>query len=301
MSDSSGRRSRLINVGEAADRIRDGMTIAIGGFINAGHPMPIVRELIRRGVRDLTVVGPASGGLDLDLLVAAGCVRQLVSCYFGAETLAPIAPMIRRASERAEVDIFECDEGMYYAALRAGAQRLPFLPTRAGVGTSYPEVNRQLKVFSDPVRGEPLLAVPAIRPEIALLYVAASDVFGNAQHAGTGYGDRALYRAADCTIVFAERIVSNEEIRRDPAKTSIPGADAVVRAPYGAHPFASAGCYRIDEDHLREYLSACDALARDGERAPLEAYLQRYVHEPRDHVEYLEAVGLRRLLALAEH
>src|SRR5690606_26687812 len=104
------RTEKTASVAQAADLVRDGMTIALGGFINSGHPMPVVRELIRRRRKDLTVVGPASGGLDLDLLVAGGCVRKLVSCYFGAETLAPISPMIKRAAERGEIEIFECDE-----------------------------------------------------------------------------------------------------------------------------------------------------------------------------------------------
>jgi len=277
------------------------MTVAVGGFINSGHPMPVIRELIRRKVTGLTVVGPASGGLDLDLLVAGGCVRKLVSCYFGAETLAPISPMIKRAAERGEIAIFECDEGMYYAGLRAGAQKLPFLPTRAGVGTSYPFVNRALKQFADPINGEPLIAVPAIRPDVALLYAAQSDAYGNVQHVGTSYGDRALYRASDRTIVCAERIVSNEEIRRDPAKTSIPGADAVVRAPFGAHPFASPGFYLADDAHLREYLTACSAWVKHDDRGPLQAYLDRYVYGPEDHIAYLDEIGIRRLVSLGEY
>lgn len=302
MTQAPKRKEKLVSMAQAADLVRDGMTIALGGFINSGHPMPLVRELIRRKRRNLTVVGPASGGLDLDLLVAGGCVRKLVSCYFGAETLAPISPMIKRAAERGELEIFECDEGMYYAALHAGAQRLPFLPTRAGVGTSFPAVNPALKEFRDPIAGEPLLAIPAIRPDVAFLHAGFSDVFGNVQHVGTSYGDRALYRASERTVVFVEKIVSNEEIRRDPARTSIPGADAVVRAPFGSHPFASPGFYLNDDAHLRgEYLAACHALVRSGDDGPLQAYLERYVHRPEDHVDYLEVVGLRRLLSLSEY
>lgn len=295
------RIEKIASVGHAADLVSDGMTIALGGFINSGHPMPLVRELIRRGRRDLTVVGPASGGLDLDLLVTGGCVRKLVSCYFGAEALAPISPMIKCAAERGELEIFECDEGMYYAALHAGAQRLPFMPTRSGVGTSYPVVNPALREFRDPVAGEQLMAIPAIRPDVAFLYAGYSDAYGNVQHVGTGYGDRALYRASERTVVFVEKIVANEEIRRDPARTSIPGADAVVRAPFGSHPFASPGFYLSDDAHLREYVAACNAQVRSDDAGPLRAYLERYVYGPDDHVAYLETIGLRRLLSLSEY
>src|SRR5680860_357463 len=123
-----GRRSVVIEETDAAQGLRDGMTIAIGGFINAAHPMALVRQLVRSGVRDLTNVG--------------------------AEGLAPIGPAFRRAAQEGELDIFELDEAHFYAGLRAAAQRLPFNPWRAGVGTSYPEVNPRLRTFHDPIDGQ---------------------------------------------------------------------------------------------------------------------------------------------------
>ena len=96
MKTSARRKEKFLSVSQAVDLVEDGMTVAIGGFINSGHPMPIVRELIRRRRKDLTIIGPASSGLDLDMLVAGNCVRKLVSCYFGAEALAPISPSMRR-------------------------------------------------------------------------------------------------------------------------------------------------------------------------------------------------------------
>lgn len=297
---SAAREEKIVSEERAADFVKDGMTIAIGGFINSAHPMPVVRQIIKRGVKNLTIVGPSSSGLDLDLLVGTRCARKIVSCYFGAETIASISPMIKHAAESGEIDIFECDESMYYAALRAGAQRLPFLPTRAGVGTSYPQANPRLKLFHDPIANEPLIAVPAIRPDVALLYAAYSDAYGNVQHEGTGYGDRALYRAAEKTIVCVEKVVPTEEIRKDPSKTSIPGADAIVRTPFGAHPFSSPGFYLADEAHLREYLMSTKAYVKDRDRTPFESYVRKYILEPRDHMEYLERIGVRRLLSLSE-
>ena len=120
------RKSLVIDEATAASWIKDGMTIAIGGFINSSHPMALVRHIIRRGIKNLTVVGAASGGLDLDLLIAAGCVKKLVTTYMGGEHYCPVAPFFRVAAQRGELDIFECDEGMFYCALRAAAQHLPF-------------------------------------------------------------------------------------------------------------------------------------------------------------------------------
>ncbi len=299
-SGGSGRRSVVESEIRAAARITDGLTIGIGGFINTGHPMAIVRQVVRNRVRNLTVVGAASSGLDVDLLIAAGCASRVIAPYVGAEGIAPIGPAFQAAAQAGEIEVWELDEAMYYAGLRASAQRLPFNPWRAGVGTSYPSVNPDLVEFSDPVKGERLLAIPAIEIDVALLHASIADVFGNVQHNGTGYGDRAIHAAADSTVVSVERLVSREEIKRNPAATSVPGADAVVRAPFGAHPFSSDGYYPPDEAALREYVEAARPL-RDGNRGPMERYLERYVYEPETHVAYLERMGMARLMSLSEY
>lgn len=294
------RRSVVTDEESAVVDIRDGMTIGVGGFATSSHPMALVRQLIRRGVRDLVVVGPATAGLEVDFLIGAGCVRKVIAAYVGAEHYAPIAPCFRAAAERGEIEVFECDEGQYYQGLRAAAQGLPFLPWRSGVGTSLPGVNPELVPFTDPVRGEQLIAVPAIEIDVALIYAAQSDPYGNVQHVGSGFGDRALWRAAKRTITQVERIVSNEAIRRDPRATSLPGVDGVVAAPYGAHPFAGPGYYVEDAEHLREYVDAANAWARDDDRGRLDAYLDKYIRGPESHVQYLEQIGIRRLLELHE-
>jgi glutaconate CoA-transferase, subunit A len=294
------RRAVLVGEDGLDQWLSSGMCIALGGLATACHAMVAVRHIIRRNLRDLTVIGSAVGGLDVDLLIGAGCVRKIISPYVGAEALAPIGPFFRAAAERGEIDVWECDEGQYYAGLQAAGMMLPFLPCRGGVGTSYPEVNPDLKVFTDPVLGQTLLAVPAIEPDVALVHAAAADVYGNVQFVGTGYADRLLWRAAGRTLVQVERVVSNEEIRRAPERTALL-ADGVVRAPFGAHPFSSPGFYLEDRAHIREIVEAGRALARAGDRGPFEAYLDRYVRGPETHVDYLEQVGLRRLLSLNEY
>jgi glutaconate CoA-transferase, subunit A len=295
------RKSLVIGEAEAAEMIRDGMTIAIGGFINSSHPMALVRQIIRRGIKNLTVVGAASGGLDLDLLIAAGCVKKLVTTYMGGEHYCPVAPFFRVAAQRGELEIFECDEGMFYCALRAAAQGLPSTPWKAGIGTSFPEINPEIKVYNDPISGEPVLAIPAITPELAIIYAAHSDAYGNVQHVGTGFGDRAMWRAAKRTIAQVERVLPNEEIRKDPRATSLYGVDAVVRAPYGSHPFAGPGYYIEDGAHIREYVAAGNAYAKNADRKPFEDYLRKYVLDPKTHEDYLEVIGIRRLISLHEY
>ncbi len=295
------RQPKIVDLADAVAHVKDGMTVAIGGFINSSHPMMVVRELIRRGAKNLTIVGAASSGLEVDLLIAAGVAKQVVAPYVGAEGLAAIGPAFRAAAERGLIEVFELDEAMYYAGLRAAAQRVPFNPWRSGIGTSFPDVNPAIKVFKDPCNGEMLLAIPAINIDVAFLHAAVSDVYGNVQYVGHAYGDRAIYAAADLTFVQVEQIVSNEEIKRDPLRTVVPGADGIIRGRFGAHPYASPGYYTEDREHIREYVRAATSWAKDSSRDLLDTYLARYVTEPTDLVEYLERVGLRKLLALDEY
>jgi glutaconate CoA-transferase subunit A len=295
------RQSRIIDADAALDRVKDGMTVGIGGFINAAHPMLIVRGLIRRRLRNLTIVGAASSGLEVDLLIAAGVAAKVAAPYISGEKLAPIGPAFRAAAESGALEVYELDEALYYCALRAAAQRVPFNPWKAGVGTSFPQVNPAIKEIDDPIRGERILAVPALNIDVAFLHAAVSDRYGNVQHNGHGYGDRAIAAAADMTFVQVERIVSNEEIRRDPIRTSVAGADGVIRALFGAHPYSSPGFYAEDRTHIQDYVAAATRWAKSGDYAPLQAYIDHYVMEPEDHAAYLERVGVRRLLALNEY
>jgi glutaconate CoA-transferase subunit A len=301
VSTRSPRRTPVVTTErEALAELEDGMTIVIGGFANSGHPMSLVREVMRSGKRDLTIMGAATSSLEVDMLVASGCAKNVISPYVGGETIVGIGPVFQRAAQRGEIDVWEIDEAMYYCALNAAAQQLPFLPWRGLVGTSFPDVNPDLKLFHDPIRGEPLLAVPAIAPDFALIHASAADQYGNVQHIGSGFGDRAMARAADRTIVSVEKIISNEELRRAPELTSIPLVDGVVRAPFGAHPFSSVGHYLEDIPFLKDYVQAATLFAREDDRTLLEQWLTAYVHEPTDHLDYLERLGARRLFNLNE-
>lgn len=290
----SGRRTVVEDV-SAVDRVTSGSTVALGGLGTSSHPMALIRELIRRGVDDLLVVAGPAASLEVDLLIAAGRVREVVSSYVGAEHAAPIGPAFRRAAERGDIVVREVDEGIYVQALRAAAQMVPYLTWRGGIGTSIPELNPHVKLVDDPFGGPPVLAVEALPIDVALLHVDRGDAYGNVQPVGTGYTDRLHSAAAATTVVQVEQVISNEEVRRTPELTALPAVDAVVRAPFGSHPFASPGRYVEDERHLAQYVEA----AREG-GAKLDAYLDRYVLGCADHFEYLDRVGLRRIFDLGE-
>jgi glutaconate CoA-transferase, subunit A len=292
MNSDKTRREVVISEAEAAKMVEDGMTISLG----SNFPLAIVRQIIRKEARNLTVVANA-GGWDVDLLIGAGCVKKVVGYYFGAGPDV-IGPFFRAAAEKGEIEVCEFDEGMFLTGLMAAAQMLPFLPWKAGVGTCFPDINPSIKTFKDPLSGEKLLAIPPIKPDIAFLRASFSDPYGNAQFIDAGFSDTAHFRAADRTIVQVERIVPNEEIRKNPANTSITDAAGVVMAPFGSHPFSSAGYYIEDIAHLQEYRKAAHECVRQGSRAPFEDYLKRYVYEPETHLDYLEEIGAKRLFSL---
>jgi glutaconate CoA-transferase subunit A len=286
------RTERIISEDAATNWIEDGMTVAIG----APAPMTMVRQIVRRGVRDLTVI---DSGLSLDLLIAAGCVRKTISYYAGGHLGVPVLPNFRRAAQSGELAVWECEEGILCAGLQAAAQLLPFMPWRGGIGTSIPEVNPDLKLFTDPIAGETLIAVPPIKPDVCLLHAAGADAYGNVRHfGGPGWHDLFLYRAADRVVVEVEQVIPNEEIRANPWATTIAGADAIVRAPFGAHPFYSRGFYLQDVGFVGEYFEIAQNAERDP--VPMQRWIDRYCREPANHAAYLERVGIARLLALNE-
>ncbi len=291
-NDPGPRRNPVVaTLDDAVAAIDDGAVVGLGGAITAGHPMALVRALARRGVRELTVVAP-TGGIEVDLLIAAGCVRRVVGSYVGVEGVAAVGPVFRRAVESGEVDVVDLDEAHCVLGLRAAAQSLPFLPWRGGVGTSFPDLNPTLVEFDDPLRGERLLAVPAIELDVALLYAETADAYGNAQPIGTGHMDALLGSAAQRVIVQVDRIVDNEVIRQNPERTWYWRDAQVVRAPFGTHPYSNAWM-ASDEEHLRTFVAA----GREGGEA-LDAYMAHHVHDAPDHDAYLEAVGIRRLTSL---
>jgi glutaconate CoA-transferase, subunit A len=284
------RTSVLVGLDEAIAEIGDGATVGVGGAVTSAHPMALVRELARRKVRGLTLVAPTAG-IDVDILIAAGCVETLVTCYVGIEGLAAVGPVYRGAVQSGAIRVRDLDEAHCLLGLRAAAQKLPFLPWRGGVGTSYPELNDQLVEFDDPVAGERMLAVSALPLDFALVYAETADEYGNAQPVGTGNLDFLMGQAAERVIVQVDRVVSNDVIRRAPERTWYWRDARVVRAPFGTHPYSCAWMV-ADAEHLSEFAGA----ARD--EAELADYMRRHVEGATDHDTYLEGVGIRRITSL---
>jgi glutaconate CoA-transferase subunit A len=289
MSAAVTRKSKLATLAEALATLEDGMQIATGGWIFNAQPMALVREIVRRGVRNLSLV-PAPGSIAPDMLIGAGALSR-IHCVFISFEQFGLAPHFRRAAESGTIEVREMDGPGIAGGLRAGATDLPYMLI-PDMATDLPRVNPEGYRPVPRRPGErPMLAVPAIQPDLLLLHGQRADEYGNVQLLGGTFFDPLLAQAAKRVVVTVDRIVDPATIRRTNHLTKIPSAfvDAVVEAPFGAHPTASAGCYGIDEAHLAEYVEA------SADEAGFRRYLDRYVSAAGGHDGYLQAIGRERL------
>ncbi|MFH1481843.1 MAG: CoA-transferase [Pseudomonadota bacterium] len=285
---SRERKKKLTTIHEAMSCIKDGAFLAIGGFMIHNHPMAIIREIVKQGIKGLKVLPtPPGGSIDVDLLIGSGCVASILASYVGGEWLQPVMPNYRSKAEKSELDIIEYDEHTIVCGLRAAIWKLPCEVTRAGLGTDLLKVNPSLKVFNNPITGEPLVAVPPIEPDVAIIHAQRADPYGNIQHAGSAFLDTLLASASKKVIVSVEEVVSLDDTRKDPFRTTIPChlVTAVVELPFGAHPCSSHGYYTFDEDHIRKYVQCA------GHPDRFQDYLNQYIYGRENMDDYLETIG----------
>ncbi|MGB8650336.1 MAG: CoA-transferase [Mycobacteriales bacterium] len=260
--------------------LRSGMTIGIGGWGSRRKPMSLVRAILRSDLTDLTVV--SYGGPDVGLLCAAGKVKKLVYGFVSLDSI-PLEPHFQAARKAGAVEAVEWDEGMVQWGLYAAAARLPFLPTRAGLGSDVERVNPSLTRIRDPYGDEELLAVPALRLDAALVHLNVADARGNAAFHGPDlYFDDLFCSAAEKAYVSCERVTDDlgELTRRRIARWMVAG---VVEAPGGAHFTSCVPDYDRDEKFQKEYATA----AKDP--ALWEAFVQRFLSGA-DEASYQQAV-----------
>jgi glutaconate CoA-transferase subunit A len=294
------RAERIIGIAEATSLVRDGMTVGLSGFSYQNPPMALVREIIRRRVRDLTIVSGPTSGIETDLLIGAGCVRRVVSAGVAFEGVAGIAPAFRRAAEEGAIVVWECDECLWHLALKAAAWGVPHLLWRGGVGSSIPELNPDIEEIE--TAGGRWLKVPPVAPDIVFLHAAEADPFGNVRMAREAYlkrtfAERVLALACRGEVIASvETIVENDDVVEDPARTVVRGA-RVVEIPAGAHPGGTSGRSVPDLDHYRQYAAAGEE-RRKGRPEAYQRYLERYVYGLADHDDYRRTVGRERLESL---
>jgi glutaconate CoA-transferase subunit A len=247
---------------DAVATLSDGMTIGIGGWGSRRKPMSLVRALLRSDVKDLTIV--SYGGADVGLLCAAGKVRKLVYGFVSLDSIA-LEPHFRLARQNGTIpEVVEYDEGMLQWGLYAAALRLPFLPTRAGLGSDVVKNSPDLRTVTSPYAdGEELLAVPALTLDAAFVHLNRADERGNAQFLGPDLYFDDLFLSA-CTpgrrFLSAERIVPTAELLENGTfhtmKINRSMVDGVIEAPNGAHFTNCQPDYERDEAFQKDYAKA---------------------------------------------
>ena len=274
---------------EVVSELRDGMTLGVGGWGSRRKPMALVREILRSDLRDLTLV--SYGGPEVGLLCATGRVRKVVFGFVSLDSI-PLEPHFRVARQQGAVETMELDEGMFQWGLYAAGLRLPFLPTRAGLGSDVMVVNPELRTVRSPYAdGEELVAVPAIELDAAFIHMNRADASGNGQFLGPDpFFDDLFCMAAKRRFMTCEKLVRTEDLTKEGGlptlKINRMMVDGVIETPGGAHFTECPPDYGRDEDFQREYA----ATANDPEA--WEAFERSYLDVESEEA-YQEAVRAR--------
>ena len=242
---------------EAIADIRDGMRVALGGMTLYRRPVAAAIAIAAAGRRELEIV-TLTGGIETDLLIGAGCVRTLRSCYTGLE-VAGFAPHFTRCAQDGSIALVEETEYTLSYAVQAAAMRVPFLPMLGVIAqTDIVAVRPDLRAFDCPLTGARLYAVPALGVDVAVLHAAAADRHGNCNLQGQLALDTYLPMVAGITIVTAERIVGTDELQSMTGGIQIPGLAVthVVELPGGSAPTSCLPHRPLDMTAVLDYADA---------------------------------------------
>lgn len=270
--------------------VHDGDYLASGGFGSNRIATAVLHEILRQQRRDLGFAGHttthdfqilAAGNMDGRRLLA----RVDASYIVGLEARG-LSPHARRVIESGGVEVCEWTNYALACRFRAAAMGVPFLPIRSMLGTDT-LTHSAARTIACPFTGRPLVVVPALYPDVAVIHVHECDKFGNARIRGISVADYDLARAARRLIVSTERLIDNEAIRAQPHATLIPSfcVDAVCEVPCGSYPGNMPEEYFSDEEHLRQWMDA------ERDEAQLRAFLQQYIYGTADFAAYLQACG----------
>jgi len=268
--------------------VGDGEFLFIGGYI-CRPPFAAIHEMIRQKKRDLTITR-SNAADDFDMLIGAGCVKRFIATFISLG-LYGLARCYRRSIEQGiphKIELEEYTNLSLPLMLMAGALGMPFVPVKDMVGTDMMNVKSfmgddKYKMIESPFDGSPVMLVPALRPDVAIIHVQQADEDGNAQMWGIGGDCKWGANAAKKVIVSCERIVSRETIGKDPSRTIVPSFKvvAVTEEPFGAHPGYTPGFYDADLSYGYLYKEASNTV--EG----FQAFLDEWVFGQKDRTEYV--------------
>jgi len=292
---SSGEK--LTSIEDAASRVKDGDLIAAGGCLFSRTPLALVREILRQRRQDLTLARNLMC-TEGEMMMVAGAARKVITAWMSIGLPWGVSKIMREHVESGKVPLEEWSHLALGLRFRAAAMGVPFLPSLTMLGSDLMAVG-DTRTMECPYTGETLALIPALFPDVALLHVHRADRFGNCQIDGYPHMDADIARAAATVLVTAEEIIPEDEVRRHPDRTVIPGfvVDALVQVPFGAFPHECYGLYEADFDHFGAYV---DAINASGTRAVAQ-YLDRYVYGPATWLDYLDLFGGERLARQARY
>lgn len=286
-------QDKTTSLAAAVEAIDDGDTVAAGLALEHAIPFAAGHELIRQDADDLTLVGPISDIL-FDQLIGAGCVDRVRAAWVG-NVSAGIGYCFRRAVENDRLDVENHSNFSIALALKAGALGVPYLPTRSLLGSDILAESDTFRTSEDPFSGDPLVLVPAVEPDWAIVHVQRASPAGDAHLWGNTGVTEAAVGAAENVLLTAEEIVDEDVIKSDPSRTLITRENvaAVAEVPHGAHPSPVAGRYNRDNQYYLDYHDRTDTPDAYGD------WLEEWVHGVDDRAAYMEKID--RDLSLSEH
>ncbi len=266
-----------ISLDRLAALVPDGAMLAVPKD-SSGVAMAATRELLRRSVRGLHLLCVPTGGIQADILIGAGAVRTIETSAVTMGEYGP-APYFTAEMRESGIEIKDSTCPAVYAALQAAEKGLPFIPLRGLIGTDVLKHRQDWKVIDNPfASGDPIVVLPALRPDFALFHTPLADRYGNV-FVGRQRDLMTMAHAASHTLVTVENI-TDDNLLDDPARAGsvLPSfyVSAIALAPRGAWPLALWDVYPDDEAAIARYLALArtdDGFARflsewpDGERA----------------------------------
>jgi glutaconate CoA-transferase subunit A len=255
-----------------AAQIADGSSIGLPPDYSP-VAMAVVRALVRRKARDLKLIGVPVLGLCADILIGAGCVREIET---SAVTLgeAGLAPRFTAAAEKGSLKIVDATCPMIHTGLQATEKGVPFMPLRGVLGSDLVKHHPDWKTIDNPyAEGDPILLAKAIVPDVALFHARWADEAGNVWVGRRGEL-ATIAHASKSGFVTYEELKAGDMLEDEILAPGCIGSvyvTAVAPAPRGAWPLGVPGMYGIDDAHVQVYARL--AKTADGFRKYLDEFV----------------------------
>ncbi len=285
--------SKLVELDQAlGDLLGDGDSVVLGTALEAAIPFAAAYEIISQSRKGLHLMAPIADMVG-DLLIGAGCINQVSASWVG-NVSGGLGHNYRRAAEHAlphAIAIHDYSNFALGLALTAGAHGMPYVALKSLLGSDILKSNPDFKAQPNPLSetGEPVVLVPALKPDLAILCVQRSDEGGNAHIWGSLGVTQEAALAADRVLILADEIVAPEVIASDPSRVLFPGfrVSAVCHIPGASHPSPLTGCWKRDNDFFHDY----HEVSRDPDG--FQNWLAEWVTGPKDHAAYRAKLGER--------